>query len=1157
MVPAALARIHWNPPVDARLCPFMRPFAILLACLAVSPAAVADEATILPVFLLGGGGNAHGLPGETPLHAMPPGSHPADKDGGVRFHDGSGWTPLGSANRGPEVAFARLLWDAGMRGFGIVKATTTGGGNSLWHKGSGDDSAYHALITTATAAAATPPDGIGTIAFRALLYVQGEQNDEAEAEAAGTRFAELLENLKADLAHAENLQGIIGGIGGGGATRDTTRARHATLAASRADIGLARQAGLATHNEDGLGIHYAADSMHLLGARMAAEAIRMGLAGAKPLPAWEDLHAWFIGDHASIHDGAGAITRWGALHSGDGTRDLSRRLAGQVFRRAVTANGATRQVLRFDGTNDLWANATTEFGAISGARTVAVLCRLTGTGDGFLFDGSTNTGRTRAQVRGGFWQAGVTPAGSGIAWNLAEPGTTAATPGWQRHVFTYTPETGNTATTIAHWVDGVQVASVSENEVASLGGLIVGANGGSPFTRLAVDVAEIAVYAKALDAAEIAALDTAWDAAWGVPGGPPLAARARQAVADIPRFGWHSVMEIQIDSPADGLHTLTGIDLELRESAPGAAARWRVYSGPRFDPSAAPLAETHGGAAAWSPELSMPLGEGVNSVVLAVEPARHAPIGSTLDAAVGGILLTGSPAAAAPETPDPPGALTLALVPLFTDVVKSGELGIHTFRIPGIVTDSAGVMHAVYDHRYNNSGDLPANIDVGYSRSTDGGATWSESRVIMDFDAAVPGSSGNGVGDPAILHDPATGALWVAALWSFGNRAYNGSGPGLLPEETGQYVLVKSADGGDTWTTPINITAQVKDPAWRLLFCGPGHGIALRDGTLVFPSQMRREDGLVRMSFVFSRDHGATWHFGSVIPQTSPQTNENELLELDDGRLLFSARTPSGSNGQRAWAWFTPAAHGPDIDLLKHGTWSDIVRLPAVPDPVCQASVIQWKSKHAGHPREWILFANPATGGRHGMTLRLSQDGGQSWPVSRLLYPGSSAYSCLTTLPDGSIGLLFERDDYTRITFARVEEGWLLNHNLDSDDDGIPDAWEILHGLDPHDPFDAHLDADGDGASNLEEFQAGTDPAATASRFRATGFELAAATDDLNRFLLRFAAVPTRAYQIEASADLLAWQAIHALTANHPLMEVEIGIPTPEARQFLRIRTLP
>jgi hypothetical protein len=191
------------------------------------------------------------------------------------------------------------------------------------------------------------------------------------------------------------------------------------------------------------------------------------------------------------------------------------------------------------------------------------------------------------------------------------------------------------------------------------------------------------------------------------------------------------------------------------------------------------------------------------------------------------------------------------------------------------------------------------------------------------------------------------------------------------------------------------------------------------------------------------------------------------------------------------------------------------------------------------------------------MTIRLSQDGGQAWPVARLLYPGSSAYSCLTTLPDGSIGLLFERDNYTRITFARVEEGWLLNHGLDSDGDGLPDAWESLHGLNPNDPSDAHLDADGDGASNLEEFLAGTDPAATASRLRATGFEFASAANDENRFLFRFAAVPARAYQIEASADLLAWQAIHALTANRPRMELEVTMPASVPRQFLRVRALP
>lgn len=1122
---------------------------------------VAENAAVsLPVFVLGGAGNARGIPGSNALNSLPLGAHPAEQSGGIPFHDGHSWTTLAAANDGsfgPEIAFARLLWDRGWRGFGIAKSTAVGGGNTRWHKDGVDDTAYRALVATATAAASNPPAGFDEVHFRALLFIQGEENDGSEADAADTRFAALIENLKVDLPNASAMQGILGEIGGNGTNRDLTRARHAAIAASRSDIGLARNTGMSVHNEDGLGIHYNRDSLFMLGVRMAAEAESMGLVGSRPFPARQNLHARFIADHGTMHGASGEVTRWSALHDGTAIRDLARRVSGQTFRRAVTtSSGQTRQVMRFDGTNDLWSSASGEFGTLVGSRTVAILCRLTDGVDGFLFDGSTNTGRTRAQVRAGTWQAGVTPAGSSIAWNLSDPATMPVSTGWQRHIFTYTPNAGNTATTIGHWIDGKLVATVSENEATTLGGLIIGSNGGSPFSRLAVDVAEIAVFSKSLDAAEIADLDAVWISTWGKPTGPPLAARVRQTSAAIPRFGWHSVLEIEIDAPSNGAYNLSGLRLDLQSSSGGTAARWRLFPGPTFSPSAIPLAEMNGEATDWSPQFTLPLEEGTNTLFLAVEPVRHAPIGSTIDAALEAVYLLGSGSVLTPATPNPSGSLSLGFVPLFTDVVRSGELGIHTFRIPGIVCDSEGVLHAVYDHRYAGSGDLPGNIDIGYSRSTDGGSTWTVSRVILDFDSAVPNSSGNGVGDPAILHDPASNTLWAAALWSFGNRAYHGSGPGLLPSETGQYVLVKSTDGGDTWSEPINITAQVKDSAWRLLFVGPGRGIAMRDGTLVFPSQMRREDGVVRMCFVFSRDHGVTWQFGSVIPETSPQTNENELLELDDGRLLFSARTPSGSNGQRAWAHFSPLAVAEGVDPLQGGTWSPLYRLPAVPDPVCQATVSHWKSRHNGHPREWILFANPATGGRNGMTIRLSQDGGLSWPISRLLYSGTSAYSCLTTLSDGSIGLFFERDNYTKITFARFEEGWLLNYDLDGDADGLPDTWEFLHGLHANRPTDAAIDSDGDGSTNLGEYLAGTDPVNPSSIFRASAIGLEA-NESGTRMNLAFDAVPGRRYSIEGSENLANWSPIGNVSADRKRMEIRVPIAIGNSRHFFRVRALP
>ena len=352
---------------------------------------------------------------------------------------------------------------------------------------------------------------------------------------------------------------------------------------------------------------------------------------------------------------------------------------------------------------------------------------------------------------------------------------------------------------------------------------------------------------------------------------------------------------------------------------------------------------------------------------------------------------------------------------IFRKVIRAqGDDGVHTYRIPGLATSTKGTLLAVFDIRHNSTGDLPANIDVGLMRSTDHGETWGPMQRVMDFDAAEPGSRGNGVGDPSILVDSKTGAIFFAALWTTGARPWAGSGPGFTPEETGQFVISKSTDDGVTWSPPVSITQQVKDPAWRLCFNGPGRGIQLRDGTLVFPAQFKGADNIPHSCFVASRDGGATWNISPAAIPGKPPTSEAQIAELGDGALLLSMRNESRA-GIRAWARWEWKS-----DVF-NGAWSE--PWLAVPDPTCMASLI-------AHPGGALLSSSPNhQRDRVAMTIRASRDDGKTWTDGALLDPRPSAYSCTTVLKDGSIGILYETGDRNAretLTFARFPLEWVL-----------------------------------------------------------------------------------------------------------------------------------
>jgi sialidase-1 len=327
----------------------------------------------------------------------------------------------------------------------------------------------------------------------------------------------------------------------------------------------------------------------------------------------------------------------------------------------------------------------------------------------------------------------------------------------------------------------------------------------------------------------------------------------------------------------------------------------------------------------------------------------------------------------------------------------------------------------VFDIRHDGPGDLPGNIDVGLMRSTDNGETWSEMQRILDFDKDEPNARGNGVGDPAILVDRETGVAFVAALWSHGNRGWAGSGPGMKPKETGQLVITKSTDDGVTWSEPINITSQVKDPKWRLCFQGPGAGIQTKDGTLIFAAQYRDAAGPPHSCFIYSRDHGETWTISPPAIPDAPPTSEAQIAELADGSLLLTMRNESRA-GIRAWArWEWSETKKDDASQRgqpqnpKRGQWSE----PwfTVPDPTCMASLVR-------HPNGTLLFSNPnSTKQRVAMTIRTSADGGRTWSDGQLLDPRGSMYSCMTILNDGQIGILYEVEG--TLTFARFPLSWV------------------------------------------------------------------------------------------------------------------------------------
>jgi len=335
------------------------------------------------------------------------------------------------------------------------------------------------------------------------------------------------------------------------------------------------------------------------------------------------------------------------------------------------------------------------------------------------------------------------------------------------------------------------------------------------------------------------------------------------------------------------------------------------------------------------------------------------------------------------------------------DLFVSGTEGVHEFRIPSMITTTSGAVLAVCDARVDKQGDVPNNIDQVLKKSLDNGNTWDKIRTIVDF------PNQEGAADPQLLQDRETGRIFLFYAYCPGRNDVT-EGPNRNRRHLVlQYVY--SDDDGENWSLPIVAEYGLKQEGWHSIWSAPGRGLQLQGGRLIAPVTVS-DTAHMYSYYLYSDDHGNSWQMSNLM---GTDINEPTMVELDDRTLLLNARNRTGNR-----------AIVSSTDGGEH--WSNVSYHKDLIEPGCQGSFI----KYSIEGKSILLFSNPADNKkRKNMTVSVSADNGKTWPVKKVIHEGPSAYSCLTVLPNGKIGLLYENgkeSPYEKISFISLDVNWFL-----------------------------------------------------------------------------------------------------------------------------------
>jgi sialidase-1 len=366
----------------------------------------------------------------------------------------------------------------------------------------------------------------------------------------------------------------------------------------------------------------------------------------------------------------------------------------------------------------------------------------------------------------------------------------------------------------------------------------------------------------------------------------------------------------------------------------------------------------------------------------------------------------------------------------FSVVYTSGQEGHKTYRIPAIIKNKQGYLLAFAEGRVHGSGDF-GDINIVLKISRDQGHTWSALSTLVDYQDLQ-------AGNPTPILDSTDPRFPKGRIFLFYNTGNNHENEIREGKGLREVWYITSVDGGLLWSEPVNITSQVHRPNqparnsaytskedWRHYANGPGHAMQFSQGPhagriLIAANHSegpRGERGSdYRAHAFYSDDHGETFHLGASI--AIPGSNEATATEISGGRLMMNIRNQRGDIRQRI------------IGLSNDGgiTWKETYFDPQLPDPICQGSILTIAQQKGAFT---LAFSNGTdTKNRDNLTIRISQDDGQTWPISipvdNAALLGDSpkdfaAYSDLVLLDSKHLGIVYERKDYSQIVFKKIK----------------------------------------------------------------------------------------------------------------------------------------